>query len=45
MEQRFGLGRGGGSLLVREEGLTASFEAEMADDKQGLYTNIKLNSR
>ncbi len=37
MEQRFGLGRGGGRLLVREEGLTASFEAEMADDKQGLY--------
>ncbi len=37
MEQRFGLGRGGGTLLVREDGLKASFEAGMVDDKQGLY--------
>lgn len=37
MEQRFGLGRGSGSLLVRQEGETVSFEADMRDDKQGLY--------
>ncbi len=37
MEERFGLGRPGAALLVREEGLQASFEAGMPDDKQGLY--------
>lgn len=37
MEQRFGLGRGGGTLLVHDDGLRASFTAGMNDDKQGLY--------
>lgn len=37
MEQRFHLGRPGGTLIVRDEGARAAFEAVMPDDKQGLY--------
>lgn len=37
MEQRFQLGRPGGVLTVRDEGAKAVFEAQMPDDRQGLY--------
>ncbi len=37
MEQRFTLGQAGGVLTVHEEGLRAVFEADMPDDRQGLY--------
>lgn len=37
MEQRFSLGRSGGTLLVRDEGPRAVFEVELPDDGRGLY--------
>lgn len=37
VEQQFSLGQRGGSLLVRDAGARAVFEAELPDDGRGLY--------
>lgn len=37
MEERLGMGRPGSLLVIRTEGARAVFEAQMPDDKRGLY--------
>ncbi|MEG1857564.1 MAG: hypothetical protein RR216_02400 [Pseudoflavonifractor sp.] len=44
MEQRFSMGGAGGTLLLHEEGPRAYFDADLPDDKRGLYKAYLVGS-